>query len=508
MKTIKKILAVSFVGLSIGLTTATAHAAGGNSDARTSYYSSITSTTNGSTLANNLSTLIGKNTSVISYSNLYTSAYPTTDVLPGTNIIWDIYSNEVYSLSDTGSSATSEGTGFNREHTVPQSWFSKAAPMVSDIYHVYPTDIYVNNQRSSYVYDDVKTASKTFKNGSILGKGTVFSSKTVFEIADEYKGDIARGYFYMAIRYKDKLSSFTGGEAKNIFQTNYPYLTSNAIKVFTKWAHEDPVSDKEMIRNDAIYALQKNRNPFIDHPEYVDVIWSNSYSDSKTNTQYSVSNVNSAISALTSSSSADTVYSAYNKYCRLDASDKEKVSNTSKLFSYVQSKSGSSTSLSSYWSNIISTYKSVYNGTSSGSTTPVVVDPVEEETPVSTTASVSISKFTSVSGSLDGYISYTAAKGTASTAPAVYSGVLRVYQNGGTFTVKSTNSKINTIELGSSMATKVSYKVNGSTVTKSITAGGKITISNLDLSSLQFTCVGTSSSQRLYVNYLKVTYTK
>ena len=77
----------------------------------------------------------------------------------------------------------------------------------------------------------------------------------------------------MAIRYKDKLSSFTGGEAKNIFQTSYPYLTTNAIKVFTKWSHEDPVSDKEMIRNDAIYALQKNRNPFIDHPEYIDIIW-------------------------------------------------------------------------------------------------------------------------------------------------------------------------------------------------------------------------------------------
>ena len=178
MKTIKKVLAVSIVGLSVGLTTVFSNAAGG-SDARTSYYSSIQSTSSGSTLATNLSSLIGKNTSSVSYSNLYTQAYPTTDVLPGTNIVWDIYSNEVYSLSNTGSSATAEGVGFNREHTVPQSWFNKQSPMVSDIFHVYPTDIYVNNQRSSYVYDDVKTASKTFKNGSILGNGTVFSSKTV-----------------------------------------------------------------------------------------------------------------------------------------------------------------------------------------------------------------------------------------------------------------------------------------------------------------------------------------
>ena len=504
MKTIKKVLAVSIVGLSVGLTTVFSNAAGG-SDARTSYYSSIQSTSSGSTLATNLSSLIGKNTSSVSYSNLYTQAYPTTDVLPGTNIVWDIYSNEVYSLSNTGSSATAEGVGFNREHTVPQSWFNKQSPMVSDIFHVYPTDIYVNNQRSSYVYDDVKTASKTFKNGSILGKGTVFSSKTVFEIADEYKGDIARGYFYMAIRYKDKLSSFTGGEAKNIFQTSYPYLTTNAIKVFTKWSHEDPVSDKEMIRNDAIYAIQKNRNPFIDHPEYIDIIWTNSYKDSKTNTQYSLSSVNSAVNALTSSSTATTVYNAYNKYCRLDVADKEKVTNRAKLFTYVQSKSGTSTNLSTYWNNIISQYKGIYNGTSTGSTTPVV----EEETPtVTTQATTSISSFSSVSGSLDGYISYVAAKGTASTAPAVYSGVLRVYQNGGTFTVKATNSKINSIELGSKMATKVTYKVNGQTVTKSIAANGKITVSNLNLSSLVFTCAGTNSSSRLYVNYLKVTYTK
>ena len=502
MKTIKNVLAVSIVGLSLGLTTIFTSAAGVNSNARTSYYSSITSTSNGQTLANNLYSLIGKNTSSVSYSSLYTSAYPTTDVLPGTNIVWDIYSNEVYNLkTDSGSSASSEGAGFNREHTIPQSWFSKATPMVSDIFHVYPTDVYVNNQRSSYVFDDVKTASKTFKNGSILGKGTVFSTKTVFEVADEYKGDIARSYFYMAIRYKDKLSNWTAGESQSIFQSSYPYLTTNARKIFTKWSHEDPVSDKEMIRNDAIYNIQKNRNPFIDHPEYIDVIWTNSYSDSKTNVQYNLSSVNQAINALTSSSSIDTVYTAYNKYCRLDASDKEKVSNPSKLFNAVKSKSGNSLDLSSYWNGIISTYKSIYGGSSSGGGT--TNPPVEQ-----TTKTVSISKFTSTSGTLDGCISYKAAKGSASTSPAVNSGVIRVYQNGGTFTVSSTNSKINAIELGSSMATKVKYTVNGSTYEKSISAGSKLVLSNLDISSIVFTCTGTTKTQRLYVNYLKVTYTK
>jgi endonuclease I len=97
------------------------------------------------------------------------------------------------------------------------------------------------------MYDDVSSASKTFSNGSKLGNGTIYSSKTTFEIADVYKGDIAIGYFYMAIRYSDKISSWSAGEVKNVFSSSYPYLTQNAIKVFTKWAHEDLVSDKEIL---------------------------------------------------------------------------------------------------------------------------------------------------------------------------------------------------------------------------------------------------------------------
>ena len=469
-----------------------------NTESITSYYSGISSTL-GSSLANELNSLISSNTSVISYSNLYTKAYPTTDVMPGTDIVWDIYSNEIYDItSDSGSSATSEGMGFNREHTVPQSWFSKASPMVSDIYHVYPTDIYVNNQRSSYVYDDVSSASKTYNNGSKLGTGTIFSSKTTFEIADEYKGDIARGYFYMAIRYKDKLSSWTSGEAQNIFSSSYPYLTSNAISIFTKWSHLDPVSDKEMIRNDAIYSLQNNRNPFIDHPEWIDTIWTNSYTDSTTNTQYSLNNVISAISSLSSSSSSDSIYEAYNKYVRLTVSDKENVSNASTLFSLVESASGTSEDLDSYWESIISTYKSLYSSSSESS----------NETSTSEYISVSKSSFSSVSGSLDSYISYKAEKGSAATSPKVYNNIIRVYQNGGTFTISATNSNISSISLGSAMATSVTYKIDSGSTSSytSISANGVLTIDNLNCETILFTCVGTTSKTRLYVNYLSVTY--
>ena len=157
----------------------------------------------------------------------------------------------------------------------------------------------------------------------------------------------------MAIRYKDQLGSWSKGEAKKVFQSSYPYLTSYARDLFVKWSHLDPVSDKEVIRNEEIEKLQGNRNPFIDHPEWVDVIWSNTYSDSTTKTKYSKDNVVSAIHALTSSSSDADVYQTYAKYCILNTLDKVNVSNASTLFELVEAKSNTTLDLDSYWTNII-----------------------------------------------------------------------------------------------------------------------------------------------------------
>lgn len=125
---------------------------------------------------------------------------------------------------------------------------------------------------------------------------------------------------------------------------------------------------------------------------------------------------------------------------------------------------------------------------------------------------VSMTSFTETSGYVndDENISYEAAKGSASTAPAVNNNEIRVYQNGGTFTVSANNgSKINSITLGSSMATTVTYKVDDEEVStnQSIDANGTITVSNLNASSVLFTCTGTTKTSRLYVNNLSVTYT-
>ena len=231
----------------------------GVSSVAADYYASITNTTNGTTLASSLHTLSqNKHTTTLSYPGLW-SAYATTDILPGTNIIWDIYSDYAYECGGTkqGANYSLEGDSYNREHTVPQSWFSEASPMVADCFHVYPTDGKINGIRSNYPYGEVGTVTDTngnpSQNGSKLGSSKLSSySGTVFEPIDEYKGDIARSYFYMAIRYSDKLSNWTSGEAQKIFKGSYPYLTNYAMDLFAKWSHEDPVSDKEYIRNNAI----------------------------------------------------------------------------------------------------------------------------------------------------------------------------------------------------------------------------------------------------------------
>ena len=124
---------------------------------------------------------------------------------------------------------------------------------------------------------------------------------------------------------------------------------------------------------------------------------------------------------------------------------------------------------------------------------------------------VSMTSFDDISGYVDGddNVSYIAEKGSAGTAPGVYDNEIRVYQNGGTFTITANNGcKIQSVTLGSSMATTVKYSIDGGTDSdnKSITAGGTTTVSGLNCSSLKFTCTGTSKSSRLYVNSLSVTY--
>lgn len=213
-----------------------------------------------------------------SYSYIWT-AYGTTDINPTNNRIWDIYSNSQYLLSDNQCGEyTGEGDCYNREHLWARSWANKSNDdndtMVSDLHHIFPTDGWVNALRSNYPFGEVSNATTTTGNGSKLGPNTVSGyNGTVFEPIDEYKGDIARALMYMSVRYY-------GGDATwaTTYMTDKSVIKDWAMTMLLKWHHDDPVSTKEVNRNNAVYGIQGNRNPFIDNPEYADMIWDPNWS--------------------------------------------------------------------------------------------------------------------------------------------------------------------------------------------------------------------------------------
>ncbi len=216
-----------------------------------------------------------KSHKTLSYSALE-DYYQYTDKRPD-GCVRDWYSNITnYSWNDHGNS--SEGAGWNKEHTVPQSWFSEASPMKSDIVHVVPTDAKINNMRSAYVIAEVGTVEKhSANNYSLLGscKTAGYTGK-VFEPNDEVKGDIARIYFYMATCYQDKLKNWSKGEVKKVFTSDeYPGLQQWYLDMLFRWSQLDPVDDVERARNNAVASseVQGNRNPFVDYPGLEDYVW-------------------------------------------------------------------------------------------------------------------------------------------------------------------------------------------------------------------------------------------
>ena len=235
------------------------------------YYASATGL-KGSALRVALHSIIHNHT-VKSYSHALT-AFATTDLKPNGKI-WDVYSDVPggtppyeYSVGETGQGAA-EGLGYNREHSWPQSWFNGVSPPYSDLWNLYPTDAYVNNRRGNYAFGEVGSASWTSLNGSRVGSSASAGfSGTVFEPIDAFKGDLVRSAFYMSTRYFGDDGSWSTSDA-----TDGAELLPWAAAQYLTWSTSDPVSWKERMRNGAIYVIQNNRNPFVDHPEFVAMIY-------------------------------------------------------------------------------------------------------------------------------------------------------------------------------------------------------------------------------------------
>ena len=212
-----------------------------------------------------------KSPNVVSYGGLY-DAYVKTDTRPD-GYVRDWYSNATnyrHNVDNKGS-YSKEGDMYNREHSIPQSWFNEASPMKSDVVHVLPTDGYVNNRRSNYPLAEVNNVTYSSKNSySKLGScKTSGYSGTVFEPNDEIKGDMARIYFYMATCYQDKCNSW----GHDVFSNENNGLKNWVVAMFMEWSKQDPVDAREIARNNAVQEVQGNRNPFVDYPGLEDYIW-------------------------------------------------------------------------------------------------------------------------------------------------------------------------------------------------------------------------------------------
>lgn len=202
----------------------------------------------------------------------YASAtyFRTTDWHPN-GYFWDMYSKEKRS---------SWGSGLNREHSLPKSWFGIAsgqentAAIATDLHNLFPSDAKANAEKSNFPLGE--TRGLDFNNGVSKVGNSTFSgySGKVFEPADQYKGDFARTYMYMVTRYEDYASVWRStGTASMLYQNTYPTFRPYAVNLLLKWHRNDPVSEKEINRNNEVYKLQGNRNPFIDHPVLAEYIW-------------------------------------------------------------------------------------------------------------------------------------------------------------------------------------------------------------------------------------------
>lgn len=244
---------------------------------------------------------------VVDYDSLW-HAYQFSDARPvgDSLIIWDMYSDisrySIYSKLHGNGKVEGE-KGFQREHSMPKSWFNPkdrnsngsltykdVKPMYSDIVHVIPTDGTVNNKRSNNAYGEITDSAKVdwqsaygFSKQSKKGGcgtsgwaeylGDKAKTARVFEPNDEYKGDLARIYFYMATCYEDSIGTWTSDMLDAERTDGYQPFAQWAFDMLMRWAKEDPVSQKEIDRNEACYQLQGNRNPFVDYPGLEDYIW-------------------------------------------------------------------------------------------------------------------------------------------------------------------------------------------------------------------------------------------
>ncbi|NUN10374.1 MAG: endonuclease [Ignavibacteriaceae bacterium] len=219
-----------------------------------------------------LTALVNNHTS-LGYNTARDRMFETIDDYGGDTIECVYTGIKIYATTRT----QAQNQGFDTEHTWPQGTFGQAEPMRSDLFHIYPTNSSANNTRGNYPFGYVLTGVTWTQGGSKLGKDKY--NQTVFEPRDIHKGNVARSMLYFILRYTNNYGS---------------YLDTVQENVFREWNRFDVVESRETRRNNLIAQNQGKRNPLIDHPDFVDRIYSFTTSASRpliTKTQYIPSHV-------------------------------------------------------------------------------------------------------------------------------------------------------------------------------------------------------------------------
>lgn len=263
-----------------------------------SYYDGIASGLNCAPLKTALHDLIVGH-EVIRYSS---SLYDVWDAILHTDtrtndaasaiIVWDMFTDipnatgefefDHCANRDAGACSAGEGVCYNREHTFPRSWWGGGTTLAdtqnTDMHHIYPSDRSLNSTKSNYPPGEVISATTAGSNGFMMGANPAYPclGTNYFEPIDEFKGDYARTFFYFATRYEHNMAAWETINARGdcaMDGNSYPSYEPWMMTLLLQWHANDPVSQKEIDRNNAVFAIQGNRNPFIDEPTWVYMVW-------------------------------------------------------------------------------------------------------------------------------------------------------------------------------------------------------------------------------------------
>lgn len=214
-----------------------------------------------------------KSANVLSYGS---GAGKTWSGFSQVDVNEDGYYVDMYSLNNVKVNGTSAGSGMNIEHSFAKSWWGGTKNQAyKDIQQLRPSNSGANSSKGSWPMA-VVDGKKTYDNGSIkVGKSSSRSGGEIsaWEPSDEYKGDFARIYMYMVTCYEDFDQLWKGNSVNQLDNNKYPVFEPWTVQLLLDWCRQDPVSDWEIQRNDKVYGIQGNRNPYVDYAELAEYVW-------------------------------------------------------------------------------------------------------------------------------------------------------------------------------------------------------------------------------------------